>query len=237
MFRTLSVCRLCGGDFDSLALKLRATALANELYPSRESALKAERFPLELVICKRCSQIQLKHIVNAKRLFQNYIYKSGTSETFRNHFSQLALEIQKWLKPGEYVLEIGSNDGTLLDSLKSLGIEGLGLEPSRKLVDKCINQNLNVVCGYLDADSTNFISDKYGTAGIVVGNNVFAHIDDLNSALKYVDKLLNKKGIFIFEVSHVMKMFNKNLFDMIYHEHMSYHSLFSLNFWLKAHGF
>ena len=86
MFKTLSNCRLCSGAFYSKTLKLRDTPPANELYPSRELAIAADKFPLEVVMCKECKHVQLKHIVNPKRLFDDYVYKSGTSNFFVNHF-------------------------------------------------------------------------------------------------------------------------------------------------------
>ena len=95
MFKTLSNCRLCSGAFYSKTLKLRDTPPANELYPSRELAIAADKFPLEIVMCKECKHVQLKHIVNPKRLFDDYVYKSGTSNFFVNHFDKLAELISK----------------------------------------------------------------------------------------------------------------------------------------------
>ena len=138
MFKTLSNCRLCSGDFYSKTLKLRDTPPANELYPSRELAIAADKFPLEVVMCKECKHVQLKHIVNPKRLFDDYVYKSGTSNFFVNHFDKLAELISKSYPVTSYVLEVGSNDGILLESLSKRKIKSIGVEPSEYLAKECI---------------------------------------------------------------------------------------------------
>ena len=98
LFKTLDNCRLCEGSFYAETLKLKDTPAANELYFTKIEALEARKFPLEVVMCSNCNHIQLKHIVSPERLFSNYIYKSGTSKFFKNHFEELAdkFGITKW---------------------------------------------------------------------------------------------------------------------------------------------
>jgi len=232
-YRVVNKCRLCGGSFYEPLFSLRSTGLANELYATENEALLADRFPLTLVMCSECKHIQLREIINPERLFREYIYQSGTSQTFQAHFEKLATDIHKILPSEGIVVEIGSNDGTLLQKLSDLKIKNIGVEPSTYLVEKSRNLGLNAICGYLDSEIVEKINSELGLADIVVGNNVFAHIDDLNMALYDVFKILKPDGIFIFEVSHVLKVVENGYFDTIYHEHMSYHSVSSLKFWLE----
>ena len=228
-FKDLESCRICGGKFFSDKLVLKDSPLANELVISREAALKAEKFPLQVVMCSKCSHFQLKQIVSPNRLFSNYVYKSGTSEFFKEHFRSLAkviLEINE-SKPLN-VLEIGSNDGTLLDELVKLEISCLGVEPSQQLVDECLYRGLDVIHGFLNRDLVNELIRIRGSFNVVVGNNVFAHIDDLLGAFKNVNQLLGSKGLFIFEVADFAQIQKKGIFDSIYHEHMSFHTLTGL---------
>ena len=111
-YRELTCCRICEGNFYPEAIRLKDSPLANELYLSKEEALNADLFPLEVVECESCKHIQLKHIVEPERLFSNYVYASGTSKTFRDHFTKLAKKLSD-VVPGGLVLEVGSNDGTL----------------------------------------------------------------------------------------------------------------------------
>ena len=237
MIKTLSNCRLCTGNFFEKTLKLKSTPPANELYPTKDSAKKAEKFPLEVVMCQKCRHVQLKHIVSPKRLFDEYIYKSGTSKFFNEHFDNLASKIASEFPVNNYVLEVGSNDGVLLTSLNKRGIKSIGIEPSEYLAKECINRSLNVYNSYLDETTVVKITQSHGKASIVLGNNVFAHIEDMKGAFKNVFEILEDSGIFIFEVAHFKYILTDGLFDTIYHEHMSYHTATALESFATASGF
>ena len=237
-FKDLAFCRICGGQFFSEKLVLRDSPLANELSISRETALKAEKFPLQVVMCSKCRHFQLKQIVNPNRLFSNYIYKSGTSEFFKDHFKSLAEMISEINESKALnVLEVGSNDGTLLDEMGKLGISCLGVEPSQQLVDECLYRGLDVIHGFLNRDLVNELIRIRGLFDVVVGNNVFAHIDDLLGAFKNINQLLGPKGLFIFEVADFAQIQNKGIFDSIYHEHMSFHTLTGLKLLAESSDF
>jgi 2-polyprenyl-3-methyl-5-hydroxy-6-metoxy-1,4-benzoquinol methylase len=234
--RKLLFCRICGGEFEDKSLALNESPLANELYPDRKSAMSADSFPLEIVMCKSCRHIQLRHIVNPERLFSNYVYASGTSSIFREHFQELALRIMQLVPKGK-ILEIGSNDGTLMDSLKAKGFEVVGIEPSATLTKRCEERGLDVYTDFLNDALSMSLRLKYKEFDVVVGNNVFAHIDELPAAIGLVESLLSEEGYFIFEVAYSLRMANELLFDTIYHEHMSYHSALSLSKFMPALGF
>ena len=234
--RELENCRLCGGAFYEGNIKLRDSPLANELYPSKESALLADTFALEIVMCSGCKHIQLKHIVDPGRLFSDYIYASGTSTTFKNHFDNLAKRIAK-LVPEGIALEVGSNDGTLLKALREQGLETIGVEPSEYLANMSRDKSDFIYHDFLDSQLCKKILENHGPVNLVVGNNVFAHIDDLMGAFRHVSELLINNGYFIFEVAHVLSLVQNHLFDTIYHEHMSYHSVISLEPLLSEIGF
>jgi SAM-dependent methyltransferase len=170
-------------------------------------------------------------------LFDDYIYKSGTSRFFNDHFDNLASVLISEFKVDNYVLEVGSNDGILLASLAKRGIKSIGIEPSNFLAKECIKNNLNVYNSYLDQRVVNEIIKSHGQASIVLGNNVFAHIDDMKTAFKNVFELLDDSGIFIFEVAYFKYILIDGLFDTIYHEHMSYHTATALENFALETGF
>jgi SAM-dependent methyltransferase len=237
MFRTLTNCRLCSGEFFQKTLRLKSTPPANELYKSKDEARAAEKFPLEVVMCQKCRHVQLKQIVSPKRLFDDYVYKSGTSRFFNDHFDNLASTLVAEFKVDNYVLEVGSNDGILLASLAKRGIKSIGIEPSSFLAKECVTNNLNVYNSYLDSKVVAEIIQSHGHASIVLGNNVFAHIDDMRTAFKNVFDLLGNSGVFIFEVAHFKYILMDGLFDTIYHEHMSYHTAIALEKFALETGF
>lgn len=234
--RELQNCRLCHGEFYADSVKLKDSPLANELYSSKESALFANTFALEIVMCTKCKHIQLKHIVDPERLFSDYIYASGTSVSFQNHFNDLAEKIGKLIPKG-VVLEVGSNDGTLLESLRAQGLTTIGVEPSNFLAKMSVDKCDFIYQDFLDTALCERIIENHGFVDLVVGNNVFAHIDDLMGAFCNVFKVLKTDGFFIFEVAHVLSLVENHLFDTIYHEHMSYHSVISLEPLLIQIGF
>jgi len=237
LFKTLDNCRLCHGKFFPKTLKLKETCAANELYPSQESAKKATKFPLEVVMCSECKHVQLLHIVSPQRLFDDYVYKSGISNFFVKHFEELAKLVASEYPISSYVLEVGSNDGTLLTALKRRDIKAIGLEPSANLVNGCNSAGLEVIQAYLDKSSVSKLLTEHGQASIVIGNNVFAHIEDMREAFTNVFDVLNETGLFIFEVAHFKNILSEGIFDTIYHEHMSYHTVLALQPFAKEFGF
>jgi len=235
-YRELSCCRICGGNFYPEVIRLRDSPLANELYLSKEEALNADLFPLEVVECQSCKHVQLKHIVDPERLFSNYVYASGTSKTFRDHFTKLAEKLSD-VAPGGLVLEVGSNDGTLLEALTTHGMRAVGIEPSQQLAEISKEKCEAVYTNFLDKELSDFLIKEYGDFDFVVGNNVFAHIDDLVGAFRIAQTVLKPNGYLVFEVAHALKLVEQKLFDTIYHEHMSYHTVISLDIFIRKLGF
>ena len=218
-------------------MKLGSTPPANQLATTFESATSMERFPLEVVICKECKHLQLRDIIDPKILFAEYIYKSGTSETFVKHFAELAKTIKNLESPNNFVLEVGSNDGTLLEALSSAGFTPIGIEPSKILVSESNKLGRQTIESYFDSATMSQITNKFGKPGVIVGNNVFAHIDDLSTAFSCAAEYLHEDGFFIFEVAEASKILTTGIFDTIYHEHMSYHTVIALQHFSSKHGF
>ena len=236
MMRHTENCRLCGGVLFSDQLVLNPTPLANELSLSAETAINAETFPLTVAMCSECSHVQLVDLITSERLFDGYAYQSGTSTYFRNHFAEFASTTSQFagLKP---ILEIGSNDGTLLQAFAELGLKCVGIEPSAQLVEKCLRTGLDARVGYFDESTVNNLVDEFGKFDLVVANNVLAHVDNLRQVFQDIFNSLSPEGVCVFEVAHLLSMVEQGTFDSIYHEHMSYHSLTSLVKFCNSIGF
>jgi len=184
-------------------------------------------------------------VISKEILFQNYRYVSGTSPSFVQHFSSYAAEtLEKWasnifnLEATERVnvLDIGSNDGTLLLEYQKRGCTVCGVEPAINLVMQCREIGLRVENSYFNKE----IVEKFVANGecfeIVTANNVMAHIDNLDVIFQGVKKILSKNGFFVFEVSYLPKVIEKLLFDTIYHEHVDYHHITPLLTYLEKYG-
>ncbi len=214
-------CRLCGWGILLPVLELPPTPPANEL--TAETAPPSDLFPLRLAQCQACCHVQLPVVVDPSRLFTNYHYVSGTSPVFRKHLAQQALSIQP--KSQGLVLEIGSNDGTLLNEFKQLGHRVLGIDPAQNLAAEANRQGLTTLPEFFGAALAMRILRDHGPADLVVANNVFAHADDLEGIARGVELLLSSHGRFVFEVGYLPAVLRGGYFDTVYHEHLSYHHL------------
>ena len=231
-------CRLCSSLDLKDVLNLSSTPLANDFVDSTRLDEEQPVFPLELSYCNNCYHTQLKDVVDPKLLYENYIYVSGTSKTFVRHFEEYAnYAIREFDLDNEaFIVDIGSNDGTLLKSFQEHGLTVLGVDPAKNISEDANKNGIPTLNRFFDNEVSNQIQFQYGKADLVVANNVFAHIDDLDATTIAIENLLTKEGVFIFEVSYLKDVVSKNLFDTIYHEHLSYHSLTPLISFFRKFG-
>lgn len=233
-----TTCRLCGSKDVALALSLAPTPPANALVGPDALGTVQECFPLDVFLCGSCSHLQLLDVVDPRLLFSNYVYVSGTSPSFVRHFQSYAADVAKYvdLAQGALVVDIGSNDGTLLEAFKSLGAEVLGIDPAHNIAAAATARGIETWPEFFDVEVARRIVAERGPATVVTANNVFAHIDDLAGVVDGVSALLAPGGVFVFEVSYLLDVVDKALFDTIYHEHLDYHSVGPLVPFLQRHG-
>lgn len=238
-FHVRDTCRLCGNALNKKVLELPDTPLANEFVPAAAVGVPQDKFPLFLCRCSSCSHVQLPVVVDPVRLFRNYVYVSGTSKSFVEHFYDMAKEVvaKHNIPMGSLVVEIGSNDGTALRAFQEAGMRVLGVDPALKIAKRATDSGIPTLPKFFTRDLATDIHASHGPAGIVVANNVFAHADDLAGIVDGVVRLLHPAdGLFVFEVQYLAAMMEHNYFDMIYHEHLSYHALAPLIPFLAARG-
>jgi SAM-dependent methyltransferase len=225
LIRTRMACALCACvDMDTI-MKLPATPPANEFVQKPQAQ---ERFPLDLQLCRDCGHVQLADVVHPDRLFGNYVYVSGTSPVFVKHFEDYAQDVYTSSRLSAYghVVDIGSNDGTLLKAFQKLGVKKVtGVDPARDIASKATSEGVPTRIGFFDRNMAAAIRATEGAANVITANNVFAHADDLREIALGVRDLLAPEGDFVFEVSYLMDVVEHTLFDTIYHEHLSYHSV------------
>ena len=231
-------CRLCNSEKLCLCFKLEPTPPANAFVKKEHLDEPQTTFPLDVYFCENCYHVQLLDIVDPKELFENYVYVSGTSSTFVNHFEEYSKFIIKNYLSGDssFVVDIGSNDGTLLQFFKKNGCHILGVDPAKKIANNATKNGIETLPLFFDDKVSKMIQDKYGSVDVITANNVFAHIDNLTGFITNVRNLLTHNGIFSFEVSYLADVIQKTLFDMTYHEHLSYHSVLSLVPFFESNG-
>jgi|APSaa5957512535_1039671.scaffolds.fasta_scaffold41381_2 SAM-dependent methyltransferase len=233
-----SLCALCGSADLTTVLRLAPTPPANAFELPDKQGATTTRFPLELGFCGNCSHVQLLDVVDASYLFSDYVYVSGTSPAFVAHFDRLAEHLidELHLTDGDLVVDIGSNDGTLLSAFKKRGHGVLGIDPARDIAAGATAKGIETWPCFLSDEVAARVLSSRGTAALVTANNVFAHVDDMAGFAANVRGMLAPDGVFVFEVSYLVDVFEKCLFDTIYHEHLSYHSVKPLRTFLASQG-
>lgn len=229
-------CRFCGNCQLEKILDLGKSPLCDEY---RRKSSEGFIFPLALNLCTKCHGVQTTEVVNADLIYKNYLYFTHTSPGLAQHFKDYAASVteQFGLCRG-LVIDVGSNDGCLLQQFIGYGFRGLGIEPSERARDYSIQERgVETIKGYLDRKVVDSILSSHGHAAIITFNNVFANIDNLEDVVELSSKLLDKDGIIVIETSYLFDMVNNLVFDFIYHEHLSYISLKPIQALFKKHGF
>ncbi len=187
---------------------------------------KEKLFPLKLFFCEKCGLVQLNDVVNPELLFKEYSYTSSASISFKNHlfeFAEMIVNLYK-LSPNDMVIDIASNDGTLLEGFQRFGIKVLGIEPSNvaKIAQK---KDILTINDFFDETVAKKILQKYGKAKIITATNAFAHIHKLDSLVRGIKMLIDDNGTFISENHYLLDLIDKLEYDTIYHEHLRYYGL------------
>jgi 2-polyprenyl-3-methyl-5-hydroxy-6-metoxy-1,4-benzoquinol methylase len=236
-YTTRTSCRLCNQPSE-LVLQFEPTPHGDAyLSKGREQDTK-EKFPLDLMLCKDCEFIQLKHIVNPKILYRNYIYQSSDSLGHQKYFADYASSIlaNETNSKNKLAVDIGSNEGLLLSSLKEKGMRVLGVEPAKEIAERANAKGIKTINQFFNTETAEKIKQNHGQANIITANHVFANIDNIDNLIDGIKTLLSPNGTFIIETANLSDIINNNIFDNIYHEHLSYFSIKSLKLYLEKNG-
>lgn len=235
-FKKITKCRTCNSKNLIGYLDLGQMPLANGFLKKNEIR-NEKRFPLEVILCKDCYFSQLSVVVDPELLFRNYSYCSRHSKTFKIHCQELAEELnKKILQKDELVVDIASNDGSLLKFFKKKGNKVLGVDPARNLARKANRAGIETIAEFWSDKFAKELLPKKGKAKVITAFNVFAHVDDMHSFVKGAKTILDENGYLIIESPHILPMLCNTEFDTIYHEHLSYLSLKPLEKLMSSHG-
>lgn len=220
-------CRLCDSNQLTKVLPLTPTALCDEYLTRTTDQLT---YPLDLFQCDDCKFVQIQYIVNPNTIYSDYIYVTTSSSDLSLHFASYANAVinNLNLKENNLVVDIGSNDGTLLGYFQKKGNRVLGIEPCKKIAEQATSHGIETISKFFDFELAKEVKRKYGSAELITLNNVFANIDDLNTFTKGLEYLLADEGVLIVESSYLLDMVQNMVFDFIYHEHLSYFSILPL---------
>jgi SAM-dependent methyltransferase len=231
-------CRSCGHDRLTPVLSLGAMPLANSLLSQAQLRAPERRYPLDLAFCSKCSLVQITESVDPEILFGEYVYFSSFSETMLAHARDLVRELiaTRALSSESLVVEVASNDGYLLQYYRSAGVPVLGIEPAANVARVAQERGIPTRVEFFGhAVAAQLVAEGL-RADVIHSHNVLAHVPDLSGFVEGVARLLAEDGIWILEVPYVRDMIEKNEFDTIYHEHLSYFSLTALEHVFRRFG-
>lgn len=231
-------CRFCSTKLEHTFVDLGMSPLC-ESYLTPEQLNQMEPFyPLHVYVCDRCFLVQLQQYVSPKEIFSEYAYFSSYSDTWLQHAKNYTEKmIQRLgLHSSSQVVEIASNDGYLLQYFVSLGIPVLGIEPAANVADVATKKGIPTVVKFFGQKTANELVTQGKQADLIVGNNVLAHVPELNDFVKGIKTLLKPEGVITIEFPHLMRLMAENQFDTIYHEHFCYFSFITVEKVFAAHG-
>jgi SAM-dependent methyltransferase len=239
MNNVLPVCRSCGETSLELILSLGRMPLANALLTPEKLSQPEPAYPLNLAFCPRCTLVQITETVPPERLFREYSYFSSFSDTILQHAEEIAGRIiaSRHLGGNNLVVEVASNDGYLLQYYHREGIPVLGIEPAVNVARVAQEERgIPTLCEFFGEELAQQLSKRGEQADVIHAHNVLAHVDDLNGFVRAIHRLLKDDGLAVIEVPYVKDLIDHCEFDTIYHEHLCYFSIMSLQRLFRRHG-
>jgi hypothetical protein len=223
-------CQVCGSKELIQVINLGDQPLANTLQKDLKETSNVEKFPINIIRCSNCTLLQIDYIVDQKKVYHlDYPYLPGITKTVDNEQKELSNYLFKTLKlkKNDLVLDIGSNDGSLLKHFKEKELNTIGVEPTN--IAKIANQNgIDTLQSFFNVESAKLAIKKKGKVKLITSTNVFAHMSTLGDVMDGIVEAIDEDGYFCFENHYIMEIINKVQYDTFYHEHLRTYSLISL---------
>ncbi|MFE2514654.1 class I SAM-dependent methyltransferase [Streptomyces mirabilis] len=236
--REVTTCRMCGAQDWQKVVDFGPVPLADSFLEPAASYDDEPRYPLAVISCRSCRLMSLTHVVDPEVLYRTYPYTTSDSETIKKHMGHVvSVCVERFGIPeGSFVLEIGSNTGSQLRAFQNAGMRTLGIDPARNIATVANERGIETLPEFFSVDTAALVKKTYGTPQLILGRHVFAHIDDVASVAAGVRDLLGPDSLFAIEVPYLVDMLERNEFDTIYHEHLSYFGVGSLVALFQRHG-
>ena len=221
-----------------LVLQLAPTPVGDAYRLAELAQWPDEMYPLELFLCRGCGHAQLLDVLDAEVLYSHFLYETSISLGLVEHFKGYAEDVLRRVQPpaASLVVDIGSNDGTLLGFFQARGFRTLGVDPAREIAQKATARGVETLATFFTAELARRLRRERGSAMIVTTNNTFANVDDLADMVEGIRALLAPEGVFVFESFYLVDLIQHMVFDFLYHEHLSSFSVRPLVPFFRRHG-
>jgi SAM-dependent methyltransferase len=232
-----TACRFCGASVDAVFADLGMSPLANSFLPPERANAVEPFYPLRALVCRVCFLVQLEEFQTPEHIFSDYAYFSSYSSSWLEHSRRYAEQMIERLGLGgdSHVVEIASNDGYLLQFFHDRQIPVLGIEPAANVAKVALQKGIPTLVEFFGADTARSLAGD-SSADLLLGNNVLAHVPDLNDFVAGMKILLKPGGVITVEFPHLLRLIEGNQWDTIYHEHFSYFSFLTVTRVFEAHG-
>jgi len=234
-----SCCRFCNNELKHTFVDLGMSPVSNAYIKPENLQYKENFYPLHAYVCEKCFLVQLEEFESPEQIFnEEYAYFSSFSDSWLKHCKSYTDIISKKLNLSQNskVVEIASNDGYLLQYFAEKNIPVLGVEPSSSVAEIAEEKGIRTITKFFGVKTANELVTSQENADLIIGNNVLAHVPDINDFVGGIKILLNENGSVTIEFPHLLNLINKNQFDTIYHEHFSYLSLYTVEKIFNYHG-
>jgi C-methyltransferase C-terminal domain/Putative zinc binding domain/Methyltransferase domain len=233
-----AMCRFCNNPLAHTFVDLGMSPLCQtHITPAQLNAMEPF-YPLHALVCERCWLVQLQEFVAPADIFKEYAYFSSYSDSWVAHARRYAEQISErlHLSGASLVMEIASNDGYLLQHLLARGVPAVGIEPAANVAAAAVKKGIPSEVMFFGRDTACILAARHGQPDLLLGNNVLAHVPDLNDFVGGMKFLLKAGGVITMEFPHLERLIAENQFDTIYHEHFSYFSFVTVERVFAAHG-
>ena len=234
---TSASCRFCGAALDVVFADLGMSPLANSYVPPERANAMEPFYPLRALVCGECLLVQLEEFESPEAIFSDYAYFSSYSTTWLEHSRRYVEQmIDRWgLDGSSHVVELASNDGYLLQYFVERGVPVLGIEPAANVAEVAVEKGVPTLVEFFGVQTAETLA-AHRRADLLLGNNVLAHVPDLNDFVGGMKLLLAERGVVTMEFPHLLRLIEDNQYDTIYHEHFSYFSFLTVRQVFAAHG-
>jgi SAM-dependent methyltransferase len=231
-------CRSCGAGLSTTFVDLGMAPLANSYVAAGDLLDPEVTYPLHVFVCDACLLVQLPAVTTAESIFSDYAYFSSYSDSWLDHARRYVEETSRRFQVGadHQVVEIASNDGYLLQYFKERGVPVLGIEPAANVAEAAEAIGIPTVVKFFGVQTARELVAEGTRADVLIGNNVLAHVPDLNDFVGGLELLLAPGGVLTMEFPHLLRLMAETQFDTIYHEHFSYFSLVAVERVFRSHG-
>ncbi len=233
-----AVCRFCGARLTHTFVDLGMSPLCESYVEARQLNSMERFYPLHVRVCHECLLVQLEEYVAAEDIYSDYAYFSSYSDSWVEHAGRYVEAVTRrlGLGSGSLVMEIASNDGYLLQHFLARGIPCRGIEPAANIARVAEERGIPTTVRFFGCDAAADLAREFGKPDLLLGNNVLAHVPDINDFVAGMKRLLGPTGVITMEFPHLQRLMAENQFDTIYHEHFSYLSLGTVERIFAHHG-